>query len=365
MDAVILAGGRGKRLGFQNKALLELQGRSFLERILLQLTEFDQVFLSTNDAGIAAGYQVIAVNDVFKDCGPLGGLHAALKKSAAGWLFAISCDTPLFQRELAEYLRQYISAEYDAIIAVSRDGRVQPLCGFYQHALASLIEEQILAGNYRMLDLLSKIKVKYVSLAYSMFPDKILHNINAYKDYWELKRELEGPPVIAVCGGKNSGKTTLLAGIIPLLSAKGLRIAAIKHDGHDFDPDVPNTDSYRLRTAGAAKVAIYSSQRSMIAMEQSTSPQQLLPHFQDIDLVLLEGGKDSLYPKIEILRRDNSSELVSNKVNLIAICTDFPVASPLARFALEDYPEISEFIFAYVTNKIDKDACNCYSNYKF
>lgn len=346
MDAVILAGGRGRRLGFQNKALLKLQGSSFLERILLQLTGFDQVFLSTNDAGLAAGYPVLPVNDIFKDCGPLGGLHAALKRSQADWLFAVSCDIPMFQRELAEYLRQHISLEYDAVIAVSRDGRIQPLCGFYQHFLGDLIEEQLLAGNYRMQGLLSKIRVKYVSLAYSMFPDKILQNINTCQDYRELKRDIEGPPVIALCGAKNSGKTTLLAGIIPLLSAKGLRIAAVKHDGHQFDPDLPNTDSYRLRAAGAAKVAVYSSQRSMIAMERSISPQELIPHFQDIDLVLLEGGKDSLYPKLEVLRRENSLELVSNKINLMAICADCHISSPLPQFDLKDYQGISEFIFS-------------------
>ena len=58
-------------------------------------------------------------------------------------------------------------------------------------------------------------------------------------------------PVIAVSGVKNSGKTTLLEKLIANLVARGIRVAVIKHDGHHFEPDVPGTDSYRHRSAGA------------------------------------------------------------------------------------------------------------------
>ena len=67
--------------------------------------------------------------------------------------------------------------------------------------------------------------------------------------------ELKRPAVLAVSGLHNSGKTTLLEKLLPALRSRGLKVGIIKHDGHDFTPDVPGTDSYRLREAGAEGVS--------------------------------------------------------------------------------------------------------------
>ena len=53
---------------------------------------------------------------------------------------------------------------------------------------------------------------------------------------------LKRPAVLAVSGAHNSGKTTLLEKLIPLLRARGLKVGVIKLDGHEFTPDVPGTD---------------------------------------------------------------------------------------------------------------------------
>ncbi|MDL2227066.1 molybdopterin-guanine dinucleotide biosynthesis protein B, partial [Deltaproteobacteria bacterium OttesenSCG-928-M10] len=120
-----------------------------------------------------------------------------------------------------------------------------------------------------------------------------------------------GPPIVAVSGVKNSGKTSLLAALIPLFRARGLRVGLIKHDGHDFSPDVPGRDSRRLREAGAEAVAVYSPRRYMVTAEKAgVEIDDLLPHFAGVDLVMLEGGKDSPYPKIEVLRAAVSSQPV-------------------------------------------------------
>ena len=69
---------------------------------------------------------------------------------------------------------------------------------------------------------------------------------------------LKRPAVLAISGVHNSGKTTLLEKLLPVLRSRWLKVGVIKHDGHDFTPDVPGTDSYRLREAGAEGVAVYS-----------------------------------------------------------------------------------------------------------
>ena len=75
---------------------------------------------------------------------------------------------------------------------------------------------------------------------------------------------LKRPAVLAVSGVHNSGKTTLLEKLLPMLRSRGLKVGVIKHDGHDFTPDVPGTDSYRLREAGAEGVAVYSGTRYLL-----------------------------------------------------------------------------------------------------
>lgn len=66
------------------------------------------------------------------------------------------------------------------------------------------------------------------------------------------------PVIFAVSGYKNTGKTTLITGIIPILTEKGYQVAVIKHDGHEFESDVPGTDSYQHQKAGAYGTAVFS-----------------------------------------------------------------------------------------------------------
>ena len=130
------------------------------------------------------------------------------------------------------------------------------------------------------------------------------------------------PIFIAISGIKNSGKTTLIAGVLPLLSRCGLRVAVIKHDGHSFEPDVPGTDSYIARHAGAYGTAVFSGRLFQIVKEASTEEQSLALAFPEADLVLLEGFKHSAYPKIELVRRGNSEKPVGLPETLLAVATD-------------------------------------------
>ena len=83
------------------------------------------------------------------------------------------------------------------------------------------------------------------------------------------------PLILAVCGVKNSGKTTLIQKLIPLLQNQGLKVAAVKHDGHDFEPDVPGTDSHSFWKAGAVGTAIFSDSKYMIIRKKKMSYEQI------------------------------------------------------------------------------------------
>ena len=114
------------------------------------------------------------------------------------------------------------------------------------------------------------------------------------------------PLVIAVSGVKNSGKTTLIEAMLPLLAEAGLRVAVIKHDGHCFDPDPPGTDTGRFMAAGAAGTAIFDGEKFKVVKKQPVTEAFLIAQFPEADLILLEGFKYTPWPKLEVVRGEIS-----------------------------------------------------------
>ena len=158
------------------------------------------------------------------------------------------------------------------------------------------------------------------------------------------------PVVICVSGVKNSGKTTLLRNVIPILKQMGLRVAVIKHDGHDFTPDVPNTDSYMLKQAGADTVAVYSSKRYLLVCDAAdTALEDMLKLMPESDLVLVEGAKRANYPRIEVFRTENSVAPVCDPSTLLGLYTDSDIRlEGVKNIPLGDYQGVAEIIFKKV-----------------
>src|SRR5699024_1028655 len=156
--------------------------------------------------------------------------------------------------------------------------------------------------------------------------------------------------IIAISGVKDSGKTTLITNLIPLLQEKQLKVATIKHDGHDFIPDVKGTDTYKHRESGAYGVGIFSSNKWMIIKEErEISISSLINQFPEVDLILLEGFKYSNFPKIEIIRREVSLSPVSDPKTVIGYVSDLGVISPnIKQFKLDEIKELAEYMYNYI-----------------
>ena len=104
--------------------------------------------------------------------------------------------------------------------------------------------------------------------------------------------------IFAVCGYKKTGKTMVVTGLVKLLTARGYKLAVIKHDGHDFEGDVPGTDSWRHMEAGAYATAVFSANRFLVHKQcRGTSAEDLMAMFPEADIILIEGLKDCDYPK--------------------------------------------------------------------
>lgn len=155
-------------------------------------------------------------------------------------------------------------------------------------------------------------------------------------------------PVLSVVGRKNSGKTTFLEALIPELQRRGYRVGALKHDVHGFEMDYPGKDTYRLREAGADLVAIASPERFAL-IERLTAPPELDQMIErlapGVDILLTEGYRRSPLPKIEISRRERSTELICQPEELFAVVTDHDQVPPgIPRFPLGDASGVAALI---------------------
>jgi molybdopterin-guanine dinucleotide biosynthesis protein B len=149
--------------------------------------------------------------------------------------------------------------------------------------------------------------------------------------------------VIAVCGIKNSGKTTLIERLVSYLTEHGQKVAVIKHDGHDFSCDIPGTDSYRMTQAGAYGTAVYSDHRIFVhKVGTGERETELMTLFPEADIIILEGMKDSAYPKIEVIREGISSKPASNPEGRFLIATNRDRAEYMEKTAhLDDIETIA------------------------
>jgi molybdopterin-guanine dinucleotide biosynthesis protein B len=117
---------------------------------------------------------------------------------------------------------------------------------------------------------------------------------------------MRDPAVLGLVGWSGAGKTTLLARVLPLLVARGLRVATLKHAHHDFDIDLPGKDSYEHRRAGASEVIVSSARRWAHVHELRDAPEpslaDLLRRLSPCDLIVVEGFKRERHPKLEVYR---------------------------------------------------------------
>ncbi len=142
--------------------------------------------------------------------------------------------------------------------------------------------------------------------------------------------------VIVVSGVKNSGKTTLLEKLIPALKERGLRVAVVKHDGHGFEADREDTDTWRLLQAGAFGAAIFDGEKFQAVKYAAVTEKDLFGLYPEADVLLLEGFKHEPYPRIEIVRAGVSEKPVCDPETIFALVTDTEAELPgVPRFGLE------------------------------
>jgi molybdopterin-guanine dinucleotide biosynthesis protein A len=192
VTAVILAGGKGRRMGGEDKGLLELNGRLLIDYIIDALRpQSGHIIINANrnlDRYRASGYPVVA--DMLGDhFGPLAGMATGMQAATTPLLLVVPCDSPFIPAQLCSMLRIELEKK-GADISVAYDGtRIQPVCSMLRCKLLPDLLSYLNAGRRRVDTWVEQQRLALVD--FSAVPDSFL-NMNNPSTRQIIERKLAG-----------------------------------------------------------------------------------------------------------------------------------------------------------------------------
>lgn len=194
--AVVLAGGRGTRMGMVEKALLEFEGKTIIERLLESLFQaVDEVILSVRDSAQKEKFNPVLEKfpaheirfcfDTLKDAGPLEGVRAGLLESRSEYSFVCAGDMPFVNFRVVDLLFEKANGQ-DAALPKWDDRKFEPLHAVYSKKLIPEIETAFEKGKRSVLTSVLEMKdVVFVDVSEIMEIDPELRtfaNVNTVED---------------------------------------------------------------------------------------------------------------------------------------------------------------------------------------
>ena len=155
------------------------------------------------------------------------------------------------------------------------------------------------------------------------------------------------PQILVIAGKSNSGKTTLMEKLIAELKSRSIAVGSVKHTHDGFEFDREGKDSWRHRQAGTDATLVVTGTRVALVINDTRSPKEkMLDYLRDMDLILAEGFKRQVLPKIEIFRADSPHKepFCLDDPNLVAFVTDTKLRPPVPVFGPEDIRPLADFI---------------------
>ena len=184
----ILAGGKNSRMEGKNKAFLQINGTTLIQRTIDLLDKiFDEIMIITNSINEYSAFnkRCTIIKDKVKDIGPLGGIYAALSETSKDAVFFVPCDMPFLHNDI---MQMVISSFYETncnAVVLRIGSLVEPVHAVYKTDLKDELFDFIKTSqNYSIKNFLKRINVHYLDLEDDQFHRKIFKNINTIKD-WE------------------------------------------------------------------------------------------------------------------------------------------------------------------------------------
>lgn len=186
ISSAILAGGKGKRMGYLKKGLLEIEGRPIIKKLIDVLkSEFEEIIIVTNNPEDYSSLkkECCILQDKIKNTGPLGGIYTALDYTTKDAVFFTACDMPFVDNTIVKnLLGSYKKNPHDAF--VPRIGEhIEPLCAIYKKNVTSaILSFTKKANNYRLTDFLKTVDACFLNMDDTPYNRRIFTNINTIED---------------------------------------------------------------------------------------------------------------------------------------------------------------------------------------
>lgn len=160
--AIILAGGKSTRMGF-NKELIQINEQKMISIQIEKLSKkFDEIIVVTNNKDIYKNMNCVATSDIIKDKGPIGGLHAGLLKSSSIYAYVIACDMPVINMGYINYLMKKLYYEEKYACITKFGNWIEPFNAFYSKNIIEYLESYIDKGGNSINGLLKELEIKYI-----------------------------------------------------------------------------------------------------------------------------------------------------------------------------------------------------------
>jgi len=189
MTAIILAGGKSSRLGF-DKTFMEVNGEALIKRqIKLLKNLFKEIIIVTDNPDKFNLGAVRVIKDVIPMSGPLGGIYSGLLESDSLYNFVLACDMPFLNTDLVRYMFKETKG-YDLGVP-EFDDRFHVLYAIYSRGCIKQIKAQLDKRIFKIRELFKLLKVKVISEnQIKKFDPKgrCFTNINTPQDYKSLIR---------------------------------------------------------------------------------------------------------------------------------------------------------------------------------
>ena len=184
ITGIILAGGKSSRMG-KDKGLCTFNGKALVEYAIEALKPLcGQLVISANHyPEMYNRYGLPVIADEVKGIGPMGGIHACLKRSDTQHNLVLSCDTPFVGAILLRHLLSQVENE-QVVAPAHHTFLVEPLSAYYATNVVSNIENAIAEGDYKLINLFNKVRFKSVMMdeALPFYQAHAFLNINRPED---------------------------------------------------------------------------------------------------------------------------------------------------------------------------------------
>ena len=191
ITAVILAGGKSRRLGI-DKAALRLGDKTLLEGIVQKMSALSEEIIVVGDSLPYPLSGIRLVADIYPGCGPLGGIHAGLTVASNFHSLVVACDMPFLNLELLQYMVE-LGTSHDVVIPRWDNDKLEPVHAIYSKNCLGPIERLIQRRDFRIIHFFPEVQVRYVERdEIERFDPKHLSffNINTPEDLERARRGL-------------------------------------------------------------------------------------------------------------------------------------------------------------------------------